>query len=151
MKKSNIALLSLLVGSLSFNASADGAMDGAEFFQETLTLKIPTVKIGDDTVYNGVLKLNDQGSFDIVGFSRAAPEPVGKGVDCTADLITDAKFEQITDDMTLEQVNAIIGCEGTFLAKSVAGDAYTWKDGALLPRVNITFPNETSLKKTFTR
>jgi hypothetical protein len=151
MKKTGVTLLSLLLGSLSFNALAEEPM--AEFVQETLTLTIPTIKIGDETLYNGTLKLNDSGSFDIVGFSRVAPTPelVGQGVECTSSMVTEAKFEKITSQMMLADVNAIIGCEGKFLAVSVAGEAYTWKEGGLLPRINVTFPNETSVKKAFTR
>ena len=153
MKKTGIAALSLLLSSLSFSAMAEEPAMGAEFIEDTLILKIPSVKIGSEFVYDAELKLNAAGGFDIVGFSRTAPVPVviGEGVDCTSELITEAKFEKITSNMTLKDVNAIIGCEGKFLALSVAGEAYTWKEGGLLPRINITFPNETSLKKAFTR
>ena len=151
MKKSGITLLSLLLGSLSFNALADESMTGAEFDQETLILSIPSIKLGDETLYDGKLKLNATGGFDIVGFSKTAPTAAGEGIECTSDLITDEKFEQITDNMTFKEVNAVMGCEGKFLAVSVAGEAYTWKEGALLPRINITFPNETVLTKAFTR
>jgi hypothetical protein len=108
MKNSRITLVSLLLANVSINTYAVEA----EYTPSSKILTIPTVKIGDGFVYDAELKLNDAGSFDIIGYSETPSSGGDVDAKCTKDKITPEKYNQLESGMTLEQVNTIIGCQG---------------------------------------
>lgn len=119
-----------------------------EYNPESKILSIPTVKFLDIHLYDATLKLNDAGTFDILGYSETPSS--GEGVKCTEDKITLEKFNQITSGMTLEQVNSIIGCAGALKASNeLVGDFYLWAENAE-PRVEITFKSDVVVTKKYT-
>jgi hypothetical protein len=140
MKKTITALL--LLG-LSMNIFAAEP----EYNPDSKVLSIPTVKFLNTHLYNAKLKLNDVGTFDILGYSET-PSSDG-GVKCTADKITLKKFNQITNGMTLEQVNSIIECSGDLKAShAVVGDFYLWAKNTE-PRIEVTFKDSVVVTKKY--
>ena len=140
MKKTRISLLFLCMPLIVFAAEP-------EYNPDSKILSIPTVKFLNTHLYDAKLKLNNAGTFDILGYSET---PSSDGVKCTADKITAEKFNQITNGMTLEQVNSIIGCTGDFKAShQLVGDFYLWAENSE-PRIEVTFKNNIVVTKKHT-
>jgi hypothetical protein len=59
----------LLVPLLLVLSSAKAAPTESEFYSDSGILTIPSVKVGDIYVYDAQLRLNNAGSFDLVGYS----------------------------------------------------------------------------------
>ncbi len=146
MKNLRITLAFLLLANISINAYAVES----EYIPSSKILTIPTVKIGDGFVYDAKLKLNGAGSFDIVGYSETPPTSGNVDTKCTEDKITLEKYKQITDEMTLEQVNSVIGCAGKLNTVEGTSDEYYYKwEADSLPRIDVTFKNNIVVSKDF--
>ncbi len=140
MKKIRVSLLFLCLPLSVFAAEP-------EYNPDSKILSIPTVKFLNTHLYDAKLKLNDSGTFDILGYSET-PSSV-EGVKCTADKITTEKFNQITNGMTPEQVNRIIGCSGDLKSShAVVGDFYLWTENTV-PRIEVTFKNTVVVTKKY--
>lgn len=138
IKETSVSLLFLCMPLSLFAAEP-------EYNPNSKVLSIPTVKFLNTHLYNAKLKLNDVGTFDILGYSET-PSSDG-GVKCTTDKITTEKFNQITNGMTLEQVNSIIGCSGDLKAShAVVGDFYLWAENTE-PRIEVTFKDSVVVTK----
>ncbi len=138
MKKS-ITLVSLLLASVSVNVFASEP----EYTPDSKVLTIPIIKIGDSFVYDATLKLNEAGSFDIIGYSDTATSGGGLDAKCTDGKITLEKFKQIEVGMTLEQVNNIIGCKGELTIVHAIGDFYEWQTDTIgSPRISLVLKND---------
>ncbi len=88
----------------------------ANYDFEEKKLFIPFVKT-DNTFIEGVnLTLNSQGKFEIVSYL-----PSNMGIKVTAD-----KYNQITKDMSLEEVNKLIGFNAESLGSSNKDGAFFW-------------------------
>ncbi len=144
MKKTRISLISFLLAGTSVNALAVES----EFNPDSKILSIPSVKIGDGFVYDAKLKLNNAGSFDIIGYSETSSSGGDVDKKCTEDKITLEKFEKITDGMTLEQVNSIIGCKGELMIIDESSANYVWT-GSVGSVIDIFFRNNTLFDKNF--
>lgn len=114
MKKTKITLVSLLLFGVFLNTFAAES----EYNLDSKVLRIPIIKIGDSHVYNATLKLNEAGSFDIIGYSENPPSRDGDDSvtfvfsdECKNDNISLDKSNQIKAGMSLEQVYSIIGCK----------------------------------------
>jgi hypothetical protein len=66
MKTPKVFLVPLLLVNISINAYAVEP----EYTLSSKALTIPRVKIGDGFLYDAELKLNNSGSFDIIGYSE---------------------------------------------------------------------------------
>ncbi len=146
MKKLKAFLGTVLLVGISYNTLAVEP----EYNADSKLLTIPKVKFGNSFLYDAVLELNGVGGFDIVGYSET---PTNSNVDtdakCTEDKITLEKYKQITDEMSLEQVNNIIGCKGelTIVSEDV-GEFYKWAESGL-PSIEITFQNNVIVSRTY--
>ena len=137
MNKIKVALLAIVFSSNVFAVEP-------EYNPDSKILSIPTVKFLNINLYDAKLKLNDAGTFDILGYSET---PSSDGVKCTADKITTEKFNQITNGMALDQVNSIIGCSGDLKAShAVVGDFYLWAENTK-PRIEVTFKDSVVVTK----
>ncbi|MCF6204464.1 MAG: hypothetical protein L3J59_12495 [Methylococcaceae bacterium] len=146
--KSTILTLSLLLSLTSLNVLAE-----SEYLSDSRLLIIPKIKKGNGFIYNATLKLNDAGSFDIVGYSETTPSG-SEGSTCTADKITHEKFNQISNGMTLEQVNSIVGCNGEleWVTPGMSGDrsAYAWYGENRPPEITIHIENNIVVLQYYT-
>ncbi len=114
MKKSRFYFAFLLLTGISISALA---ME-PEFDPDSNELIVPGVRVKGALVYDVKLKLND---YEILSLSESRT--------CPAQNATN--FSQITNGMTLEQVNSIIGCEGVLLETDfndgLLKTKYLWK------------------------
>lgn len=148
MKQAKIVLAAMLLTGLSSHTLADEA----EYDIASEILTIPSVKIGEDHVYDATLKLNDEGSFDVVGFSDK-PTASGGSVDaeCTPEHITLDTFNQLTTGMSVEQVNSLIGCKGELNSAGSSLSDYWWVGGGTLlkPLISVKFSDKGSFSQTY--
>jgi hypothetical protein len=134
-----------IIGLLSIVFTMNVLAVEPEYNPDSKVLSIPTVKFRNIHLYDATLKLNDAGTFDILRYSET-PSSNG-GIKCTEDKITLEKFNQITNGMTLEQVNSIIGCSGDLKAShDVVGDFYLWAENTE-PRIEVTFKDSVVVTK----
>ena len=133
---------------MTFRTFGNALAAEPEFNPDSKILSIPSVKIGDGYVYNAKLKLNNVGGFDIEGYSKTPSSGGEIEAKCTEDKIVLEKFEQITNGMTFEQVNSIIGCKGELLARDESVANYVWM-GSVIPRIEIFFRNNSIFNKDF--
>lgn len=154
MKKTTFTSAFLLT-SIALQASAIGisqvdnnATTESAYNVDSRVLTIPSVKIGNDYVYNARLKLNDLGSFDIIEYSETPPI-IETSVTCTSTHITLDKRNQISIGMTLDQVNHIMGCEESLISQSSGIVVYSWSDSALPPIISVTFINNVVDQATY--
>ena len=137
-------LMSLLLVVVSINAfSAD-----SEYNAESKVLTIPVIKVGNAFVYDAKLKLNDKGSFDIVGFSDQPPSVIVDS-QCVEAQITIDKFSQISVGMSLNQVSSIIGCKEKIFAATSSFTIYTWNDGSGRPEIQVSIRNSVVFTTTY--
>ncbi len=133
MKKSRISFMYILFVCISINAQAEGP----EYDTKSKELIIPGLKVDGNLVYDVKLKLND---VDRLSVSLSISG-------CPAQNATN--FSQITNGMTLEQVNSIIGCEGVLLETDfddgLLKTKYLWKFD------NTSDANATSIVLAFER
>ncbi|MCF6204462.1 MAG: hypothetical protein L3J59_12485 [Methylococcaceae bacterium] len=118
MKKTRFYFTLLLLTGSFINTQAVGA----EYNNASKELTVQRVKVDNGLVYDVKLKLKD---FDILEISVSGS--------CPAQNATN--IGQITNGMTLDQVNSIIGCVGvlleTDLDDGLLKTKYLWKfDGA---------------------
>ncbi len=91
--------------SIIHNSEVVAEYDGA-------ILAIPSIKIGNEYIYNGVLDyaiygpINQRKRFVIRGYQNEIP------IECRNDMLTFEKFRQISVVMDLTDVTAIFGCNG---------------------------------------
>lgn len=129
-----VTLVSLLLVSFSINIYAIEP----EYKADSKTLTIPKIKIGDGFVYDAKLKLNDAGSFDIVGYSEnSLPEnlasensmPREDAVEkCTDKHLSIEKSNQIIEGMTLKQVYGILSCKEESFISGSGTSIYFWEN-----------------------
>ncbi len=149
MKKSATALVALFISIHSIHSLAAEP----EYDIKSRILSIPSIKIDEGHVYDATLKLNDSGSFDIVGFSDE-PKPQEGDIDdeCTPDHITLDKFNQLTAGMTIEQVNSLIGCEGELHLAGASFTEFWWQGGSgglIKPLISVKFGDSKSFTQTY--
>ena len=147
MTKLKIVLASLLMGA-SFTTLADES----EYNVDTRVLTIPTVKIGNSFVYDARLHLNDAGSFDLIGFSENPLVSVGV-VDavCTPNHVTLDKLDLLKNGLTVEQVNNIMGCEGTLQSAGSGLTSIWWQGGgrSIKPVMAVSFQNGALIRSQY--
>lgn len=148
MKQAKITLIAMMLTSVSVHILADEP----EYDVDSKILSIPTVIIGEERVYDATLKLNDAGSFDIIGFSDE-PSLSSAVIDaeCTPEHITLDKFNLLTTRMSVEQVNSLIGCEGELQIANTNFSEFWWvgNDRLLKPLISVKFGNNSSFSQTY--
>ncbi|MEE9354627.1 MAG: hypothetical protein V3U75_03470 [Methylococcaceae bacterium] len=107
-------------------------------------LRIPSVKIGNGSIYNAVLRLDQSGKFSILDYLNETP------IDCTKEMLTLDKFKQLSPEKNLEQVTDIIGCTGK-LEFDLSVSKYSWRQGnGFKPSIDIHFRNGGIISWIFT-
>lgn len=149
MQQVKMIWVTILLSSLSIHALADEP----EYKIDTKILTIPEIKVGEEHVYNAMLKLNDAGNFEIVGFSNQPSLP-GIVIDdkCTPDHLTFDKFKQITNGMSVEQINSLLGCKGEQRIANATFSEYWWVGGSaplLEPLISVKFGDNRSFIQTY--
>jgi len=144
VNKSGFFLVSLFL-SLSF---VETSVAESEFHTGSGILTIPTVKVGNSYVYDAQLRLNNAGSFDLIGYSQDSSN--GGSVDdvCTDKHITLEKYQQIKNGMTLDQVNSIIGCKEKLHGASSGITIYKWNTSAF-PLIQVAFDSNGASNPTY--
>ena len=140
MKKLIVVLL-LLVGSVS-------AVGQTATFNPALGwLDIPVVELPDGTKYYDVLMLlRPDGSYTLLDAYTEPPTTVPSGSVsnvCTSSMITAQKASLLTDGITVDEANQIIGCRGVIQGTLASGghilDSYVWKGSGTYPQINSIF------------
>lgn len=148
MKKFKITQFALLLTVISNNTLAIEP----EFDLDSLILTIPTIKVGNDHVYDATLKLKTSRSFDLIGFSDQPPI-TDKDIDaeCTPEHVNLDTFNQITEGMTFEQVTTLIGCESELHIAGSSFSDFWWKGGGNLihPLISVKFNSDGSFSQLF--
>ncbi|SHE23087.1 hypothetical protein BPUTEOMOX_1881 [methanotrophic endosymbiont of Bathymodiolus puteoserpentis (Logatchev)] len=144
VNKSGFCLVSLFL-SLSF---VETSVAESEFHTDSGILTIPTVKVGNSYVYDAQLRLNNAGSFDIIGYSQNPSNSRSVDDVCTDKHITLEKYQQIKNGMTLDQVNSIIGCKEKLHGVSSGITIYKWNASAF-PLVQVAFDSNGASNLTY--
>ena len=131
----------LLVPLLLVLTSAKAAPTGSEFYSDSGILTIPSVKVGDIYVYDAQLRLNNTGSFDLVGYSLSPSNGVFVDDECRDKHITLEKYQQIKSGMTLDQVNSIVGCKGQLFTATPLFTIYNWSEGGY-PEIQVVINSD---------
>jgi hypothetical protein len=131
----------LLVPLLLVLSSAKAAPTESEFYSDSGILTIPSVKVGDIYVYDAQLRLNNAGSFDLVGYSLSPSNGVFVDDECRDKHITLEKYQQIKSGMTLEQVNSIVGCKGQLFTATPLFTIYNWSEGGY-PEIQVVINSD---------
>jgi hypothetical protein len=133
MKRSSFYFTLLLLTGISISVQA---ME-AEYNTETKKLTIQGVKVDGNVVYDVEVKLND--------FNVLSQEVSISG--CPAQNATN--FSQITNGMTLDQVNSTIGCVGLLLETDfddgLLKTKYLWKFDNTPDATSIVFAFERNI------
>jgi len=96
MKKHNHIALFIIVILSPFFSCANAAE--VEYSSTTKILSIPTVKVGEQYVYDARLQLNSNGSFDILGYSNG-PFTLSSSAISNGELLTAYKCEAKENDI----------------------------------------------------
>lgn len=100
----------------------------ANYDATTRYLSIPSIRVGD-TVYSDLVIRLDGMTLISVGAAVAAGPTVAER--CGASNFTTAKFNAITVNMTVDQVNQVMGCKynSTLTQRNTSYLVYVWDYG----------------------
>lgn len=144
-------LIPTLILALLTSLSSTTLAGEAEYIPSTRILTIPTVKIGNNPIYNARLKLNDAGSFDILSYSEQPPaQDETINTECTGKNLTLDTFNLIATGMTLGQANTIIGCKEKLFTISAGFSIFNWQDRNAFPMIQLSFRNNVVFSKSYT-